>query len=50
MTKPNLGKIATQGLDLTSACDICGKNRAHGSHKRCSKVRQQRYLAGRASQ
>ncbi|EOG9964713.1 TPA: hypothetical protein P6M69_000574 [Pseudomonas aeruginosa] len=45
MTKPNEGKIATVGLELDSACDVCGKNRAHGNHKRCSKVRQQRYRA-----
>ena len=27
-------------LDLQNICDQCGKARAHGSHKRCSKRRQ----------
>ncbi len=32
MTKAHNGKITTEGLQLPSACDICGKSRAHGSH------------------
>ncbi|KAA8739149.1 hypothetical protein FE275_19500 [Pseudomonas koreensis] len=27
-------------LDLTGICDQCGKSRAHGNHRKCSKARQ----------
>lgn len=50
MTKPNLGKISTQGLDHPHLCDECGKPRNRGDHKACAKKRQARYAAGRASQ
>ncbi|EJQ7925629.1 TPA: hypothetical protein SMS86_006208 [Pseudomonas aeruginosa] len=49
MTKPINGKITTEGLQLPSACDICGKSRAHGSHVKCSKIRQAQYQAKRAA-
>lgn len=48
MTKSLGGKITTEGLQLPSACDICGKSRAHGSHVKCSKIRQAQYQAKRA--
>lgn len=50
MTKPNLGKIATQGLEHPHLCDECGKARSQGNHQACAKKRQARYAAGRASQ
>ncbi|MFG5862741.1 hypothetical protein [Metapseudomonas sp. CR1201] len=43
MSKPNGGKLSEEGLELVSTCDICHKNRGHGSHKRCSRIRQERY-------
>lgn len=43
MTKPLHGKIHDSGLELPSACDICGRNRGHGNHSKCSKERQARY-------
>lgn len=49
MTKAHNGKISTEGLELPSACDICGKSRAHGSHVKCSKIRQTQYRAKRAA-
>lgn len=27
---------------LHTRCEICGKGRRHGNHKKCSKIRQQR--------
>lgn len=36
----NNGKSFPWNLDLTGICDQCGKSRAHGNHKKCSKVRQ----------
>ncbi len=30
-------------FQLTNTCDECGKNRAHGNHRACSKKRQARY-------
>ncbi len=50
MTKGHNGKISTEGLELPSACDIFGKSRAHGSHVKCSKIRQAQYRAKRAAQ
>ena len=37
------GKVHDRGLEFPSVCDECGKPRAHGSHKKCSKQRQARY-------
>lgn len=45
MTQANNGKFTTEGLQLPSACDICGKSRAHGNHVKCSKIRQAQYKA-----
>ncbi len=49
MTKAHNGNISTEGLELPSACDICGKSRAHGGHVKCSKIRQAQYRAKRAA-
>ena len=27
-------------LDLNGVCDQCGRSRAHGNHRKCSKTRQ----------
>ncbi|TNB92235.1 hypothetical protein FHG55_23040 [Pseudomonas jessenii] len=27
-------------LDLNGVCDQCGRSRAHGNHRKCSKARQ----------
>ncbi|WP_195842051.1 hypothetical protein [Pseudomonas mandelii] len=35
-------------LDLQTICDKCDKSRAHGNHKRCSKLRQAEGIARRA--
>ena len=34
--------LAIRRLELRSRCDVCGNGRSHGSHTRCSKIRQQR--------
>lgn len=49
MTKSLGGKITTEGLQLPCACDICGKSRAHGSHVKCSKIRQAQYREKRVA-
>lgn len=36
----NNGKSFPWNLDLTGICDQCSKSRAHGNHRKCSKVRQ----------
>lgn len=43
MTKSNRGKVFVEGLQLDAICDICGRDRAHGNHTKCSKARQARY-------
>lgn len=43
MTKALGGKITLEGLSLHWRCDVCKLDRAHGSHKRCSRVRQEHY-------
>jgi hypothetical protein len=43
MTRPTLGKITVEGLQLNAICDICGRDRAHGNHQKCSKKRQAEY-------
>ncbi|GLO54798.1 hypothetical protein PPUJ20066_08340 [Pseudomonas putida] len=35
-------RLASHSLDLPNHCDICNRARSHGSHQRCSKIRQQR--------
>lgn len=42
-TDPNSGRMLF--LDLNQVCDQCGKHRAHGSHLKCSRRRQQSYRA-----
>lgn len=36
----NNGKSFPWNLDLSGTCDQCGRSRAHGNHRKCSKVRQ----------
>ena len=43
MSKPGTGKINLEGLQLDAFCDVCQRDRAHGNHTRCSRVRQERY-------
>lgn len=31
-----------QALDLNVMCDVCGKARSHGNHRKCSAERQRR--------
>ncbi len=35
-------------LDLQTICDQCNKTRAHGSHTKCSKLRQAEAVKRRA--
>lgn len=35
------GKTRVGGfMEWAIVCDVCGKTRAHGNHKKCSKIRQ----------
>lgn len=34
--------LAIRPLEGNSICDICGKGRGHGNHKKCSRIRQKR--------
>lgn len=34
------GKLRAGAFELSSKCDICGKNRAAGNHQKCSRKRQ----------
>lgn len=43
MSKSNGGKITMQGIELNGICDVCQRDRAHGNHKRCSRIRQEKY-------
>ena len=35
-------KLAGEGMNIVSYCNICGKHRSQGKHTRCSKIRKQR--------
>jgi hypothetical protein len=37
-------------LDLNTICDKCDKSRAHGNHKRCSRLRQAEGIARRTGE
>lgn len=39
-----------EALDLKSHCDVCGNQRNNGNHKRCSRIRQERYRAIREAE
>lgn len=39
-----------EALDLKSHCDVCGNRRNNGNHKRCSRIRQERYRAIRETE
>lgn len=43
MTSSNRGKVFVEGLQLDAMCDICGRDRAHGNHRKCSRARQEYY-------
>lgn len=38
-----------QELYEVAVCDVCERPRAHGSHRRCSRIRQRRYARGNES-
>lgn len=42
MTKPLPGKLKSNCPEFPSSCDVCGKQRSHGNHQKCSKIRQAR--------
>ena len=44
------GRMSRGGLDLAWCCDVCGRDRAHGNHNRCSRIRQDRYRAMRKTE
>lgn len=35
-------KLAGEGMNIVSYCNICGKHRSQGKHTRCSRIRKQR--------
>ena len=35
-------KLAGEGMNIVSYCNICGNLRSQGKHTRCSKIRKQR--------
>jgi hypothetical protein len=41
------GKRFPWNMDMTPKCDQCGKNRAHGNHIKCSRIRQALAAKGR---
>lgn len=42
MTPKIPGKLKESCPDFPSQCNICGRQRSTGNHKRCSKIRQER--------
>lgn len=41
MINPIPGKLKSNCPEFPSKCDICGKQRSQGNHKRCSQKRQE---------
>ena len=50
MMSDQTGKLSREALELNWACDVCKRDRAHGNHKRCSRIRQERYRAIRETE
>jgi hypothetical protein len=40
--KAERGPLFTRPIETPSICDICGRGRGHGDHRKCSRERQKR--------
>jgi hypothetical protein len=44
MIDPEKTKIISPGFYLAMKCEICGKNKGKFDHKRCSKIKQKKFV------